>query len=149
LRREPRAASSLSPLVHHSEAHRMASQPTLRSDALLDRRPPRRRNEHRAHHPAVAAVRAAPADAARGAHDPGGGRRGARPSGHPGGARRNRGRPLGSLRALSRAAGVRVLNPPAALISAHDKLVTARALRRAGLPHPETRPLTAWEKPPD
>lgn len=43
--------------------------------------------------------------------------------------------------------GVRVLNPPAALISAHDKLVTARALRRAGLPHPETQPLTAWEPP--
>jgi [lysine-biosynthesis-protein LysW]--L-2-aminoadipate ligase len=43
------------------------------------------------------------------------------------------------------AAGVAVLNPPAALISAHDKLVTARALRRTGLPHPETRPLNAWE----
>jgi RimK family alpha-L-glutamate ligase len=47
------------------------------------------------------------------------------------------------------ASGVSVLNPPAALISAHDKLVTARALRRAGLPHPETRPLTAWEEPAD
>jgi RimK family alpha-L-glutamate ligase len=55
---------------------------------------------------------------------------------------------LWALSELS-AAGVRVLNPPAALISAHDKLVTARALRRAGLPHPETRPLTAWEEPPD
>jgi RimK family alpha-L-glutamate ligase len=55
---------------------------------------------------------------------------------------------LWALSELS-AAGVRVLNPPAALISAHDKLVTARALRRAGLPHPETRPLTAWEEPAD
>jgi RimK family alpha-L-glutamate ligase len=51
---------------------------------------------------------------------------------------------LWALSELS-AAGVTVLNPPAALISAHDKLVTARALRRAYLPHPETRPLIAWE----
>jgi [lysine-biosynthesis-protein LysW]--L-2-aminoadipate ligase len=43
------------------------------------------------------------------------------------------------------AGGVRVLNSPSALVSAHDKLVTARALRRAGLPHPETQPLNAWE----
>lgn len=42
------------------------------------------------------------------------------------------------------ARGVRLLNPPAALLSAHDKLVTARALRRAGLPHPATYPLSAW-----
>jgi RimK family alpha-L-glutamate ligase len=34
--------------------------------------------------------------------------------------------------------GVEVLNPPAALVSAHDKLLTARALRLAGLPHPHT-----------
>jgi RimK family alpha-L-glutamate ligase len=36
------------------------------------------------------------------------------------------------------AAGVVVLNPPAALVATHDKLLTARALRRAGLPHPHT-----------
>jgi [lysine-biosynthesis-protein LysW]--L-2-aminoadipate ligase len=36
------------------------------------------------------------------------------------------------------AAGVDVLNPPAALAAVHDKLLTARALRLAGLPHPHT-----------
>ena len=34
--------------------------------------------------------------------------------------------------------GVRVLNPAAALATAHDKLLTARLLARAGLPHPRT-----------
>ena len=36
------------------------------------------------------------------------------------------------------ASGVNVLNPACALVAAHDKLLTARALRRAGLPHPRT-----------
>ena len=38
--------------------------------------------------------------------------------------------------------GVRVLNGPAGLLAAHDKLRTAAALRRAGLPHPHTRHVT-------
>src|SRR5438270_10311817 len=36
------------------------------------------------------------------------------------------------------AAGVHVLNGPGALVAAHDKLLTARALRLAALPHPHT-----------
>ena len=36
------------------------------------------------------------------------------------------------------AAGVEVLNRPSAVVAAHDKLLTARALRLAGLPHPHT-----------
>jgi RimK family alpha-L-glutamate ligase len=36
------------------------------------------------------------------------------------------------------AGGVDVRNPPGALVVAHDKLLTARTLRLAGLPHPHT-----------
>ena len=43
----------------------------------------------------------------------------------------------GELERLA-AGGVAVLNPPRALVVAHDKLLTARALRLAGLPHPHT-----------
>ena len=41
----------------------------------------------------------------------------------------------GELERLA-AGGVDVRNPPTALVVAHDKLLTARALRLAGLPHP-------------
>jgi RimK family alpha-L-glutamate ligase len=43
----------------------------------------------------------------------------------------------GELEALA-AGGVDVRNPPTSLVVAHDKLLTARALRLAGLPHPHT-----------
>ena len=36
------------------------------------------------------------------------------------------------------AAGIEVLNRASTLVAAHDKLLTARALRLAGLPHPHT-----------
>jgi RimK family alpha-L-glutamate ligase len=55
---------------------------------------------------------------------------------------------LWALERLERA-GVSVLNPPAALLRAHDKLVTARVLRRAGLPHPRTMLLELGAPLPD
>jgi RimK family alpha-L-glutamate ligase len=44
---------------------------------------------------------------------------------------------LGSLARAERA-GALVLNPALALLTAHDKLLTAAALARAGIPHPPT-----------
>ena len=38
--------------------------------------------------------------------------------------------------------GVRILNSPAALLRAHDKLLTARFLHAAGVPHPRTEHVT-------
>jgi RimK family alpha-L-glutamate ligase len=46
-------------------------------------------------------------------------------------------RGTGELECLA-AGGVDVRNPPGSLVVAHDKLLTARALRLAGLPHPHT-----------
>jgi glutathione synthase/RimK-type ligase-like ATP-grasp enzyme len=46
-------------------------------------------------------------------------------------------RGTGELERLA-AGGVDVRNPPAALVVTHDKLLTARTLRLAGLPHPHT-----------
>ncbi len=51
---------------------------------------------------------------------------------------------LGSLEAT----GVRVFNPASAQLAAHDKLLTARLLRRAGLPHPRTTVLQPGESLP-
>jgi glutathione synthase/RimK-type ligase-like ATP-grasp enzyme len=46
-------------------------------------------------------------------------------------------RGTGELERLA-AGGVDVRNPPGMLVVAHDKLLTARTLRLAGLPHPHT-----------
>jgi RimK family alpha-L-glutamate ligase len=40
--------------------------------------------------------------------------------------------------------GIRVLNRRHALTAAHDKLATAEALTRAGLPHPQTEHVAPW-----
>lgn len=51
------------------------------------------------------------------------------------------------------ARGVTILNDPSVLLSTHDKLLTARLLEGAGIPHPATRLVTAlspahpWTKP--
>lgn len=54
---------------------------------------------------------------------------------------------LWALGALD-ARGVRVLNGPSVLLATHDKLLTARLLARAGLPHPRTRLVLAGGEQP-
>lgn len=44
---------------------------------------------------------------------------------------------MAELEQIAAAGGI-VLNPPSSLAAAHDKLLTARVLRRAGIPHPRT-----------
>jgi RimK family alpha-L-glutamate ligase len=55
------------------------------------------------------------------------------------------------LWALDRLAqsGVKVLNDPGALATAHDKLATAVALHAAGVPHPETVHIAPWQELPE
>ena len=55
---------------------------------------------------------------------------------------------LWALGALA-ARGVRVLNRTGALLAAHDKLLTARVLGRAALPHPRTTVVHPGEPAPD
>ena len=59
--------------------------------------------------------------------------------------------PEEGLWALDRLAdgGVEVLNGSKALLSAHDKLLTARLLRGAALPHPRTMLVRRQHEPPD
>jgi RimK family alpha-L-glutamate ligase len=45
--------------------------------------------------------------------------------------------------------GVRMLNRPPSLLRAHDKLLTARTLRHAGLPHPRTIHIDHARRLPD
>jgi RimK family alpha-L-glutamate ligase len=54
---------------------------------------------------------------------------------------------LWALGALA-AGGVHVLNEPAALLATHDKLLTARLLRRNGIAHPATFHLRDGRSPP-
>ena len=44
-------------------------------------------------------------------------------------------------------AGIRLLNPPATLVAAHDKLATSRILEQRRLPHPKTVHVSAPEEP--
>jgi [lysine-biosynthesis-protein LysW]--L-2-aminoadipate ligase len=46
-----------------------------------------------------------------------------------------------------RGSGIRVLNPPGALVAAHDKLATSRVLAGAGIPHPRTVHVTSPTAP--